>query len=62
MTGSSRMAPRRRMIERPSRVWDASSDPMTIAGMMAYPKASPNKVPRSNGTVVVTRPKMIDRV
>ena len=61
MTGSSWIAPSRRMIDRPSRVWDARSDPMTIAGMMAYPKASPKRVPRNNGTAVVTRPKMIER-
>ena len=33
MTGSRRATPSRVMISRPSRVWDARSDPTTIAGM-----------------------------
>src|SRR6516162_7447962 len=53
-TGSVPRAPRRLTIGKDSKVCEASSEPMTMAGMIAYPNASPNAVPSNCGTTVVT--------
>src|SRR5262249_11783547 len=52
ITGSSRVAPSRATMARASNVWDASSDPITMAGMTANPKMMLNAVPRTSGKAV----------
>ena len=62
VTGSRRPKPSRSTTVSPSSVCDASSEPITIAGIIAYPNTSPTEVPRSSGSTVVTIPRAIERL
>ena len=59
--GSRRLTPSLVTMDDPSSVWEASSDPTTIAGNTAYPSQWAASVPNSNGIVVVTSPNTIER-
>jgi hypothetical protein len=59
--GSRRLRPSFATMDAPRSVWEASSDPTTIAGSSSYPSQRVASVPSSNGTEVVTTPNAIDR-